>query len=174
MRFIYKFENKKGMLPYKYDTGKIYKIVSDCTDKVYIGSTIRSLGVRFTEHKYNNTTHSKSILQYGQCRIELIEDYPCLNAEQLRRREGYYILNTPNCINKNIAGRTKKESARHDYITHIEQIKIKKKIYNQKNREYIKKRKTERILCDCGIYYTRDNKKRHERTNRHINNLLLN
>jgi hypothetical protein len=43
MRFNYKFENKKGMKPYKYDNGKIYKITSPHTKDIYIGSTTRCL-----------------------------------------------------------------------------------------------------------------------------------
>jgi hypothetical protein len=40
----------------KYSEGKIYKLTSSQTDKVYIGSTIRSLNVRFSNHK----SHYKS------------------------------------------------------------------------------------------------------------------
>jgi hypothetical protein len=38
-------------------------------------------------------------------KIELVEEYPCENLQQLRQREGFYIRNE-NCINKNIAGRS--------------------------------------------------------------------
>ena len=31
-------------------TGKIYKIVNDINDKVYVGQTIRTLKVRFQRH----------------------------------------------------------------------------------------------------------------------------
>ena len=40
--------------------------------------------------------------------IELIEDYPCESVEQLRKREGEYIIEL-GTLNKKIEGRSKKE-----------------------------------------------------------------
>lgn len=40
-------EDKVGFI------GKIYKLVSTETDKVYVGSTTRRLQKRMTDHKYN-------------------------------------------------------------------------------------------------------------------------
>ena len=37
----------------KYNNGKIYKIVSDSTDKIYVGSTTQPLSKRHYEHKKN-------------------------------------------------------------------------------------------------------------------------
>ena len=42
------------------------------------------------------------------CKIELIENYCCECKEELLRREGHYIRENE-CVNKLIAGRTKKE-----------------------------------------------------------------
>ena len=36
MRFKYAFENTLGMIPYTYDLGKIYNIISPHTDKAYV------------------------------------------------------------------------------------------------------------------------------------------
>jgi len=173
MRFIQKFENKKGMMPYKYDNGKIYKIVSPHTEKVYIGSTIQKLCVRFSKHKNDKSKEcmSRELFELGDCKIELIENYACNNSLELRKREGYYILNTPNCINKLVAGRTKKESNRLEYLRNKKHYNEQAKLYRLKNKEYINSRKRDKFLCECGIYYTRDNKKRHERTQRHLRNI---
>jgi len=33
------------------ESGKIYKIISDSTDKIYIGSTVKTLDERLKEHE---------------------------------------------------------------------------------------------------------------------------
>lgn len=109
MRFNYKFENKKGMRPYKYDNGKIYKITSKQTDKIYIGSTTMTLQKRFNSHKGNKKCSSKSILEYDDCIIELIENYPCKNRYDLEQRERHYQEQYANLINIHKAGRRPEE-----------------------------------------------------------------
>lgn len=44
-----------------YQKSKIYKITSSQTDKIYIGSTIKTLSVRFAKHKtdYNRFINGK-------------------------------------------------------------------------------------------------------------------
>ena len=108
-------EKKKN----KYDEGKIYKLVSDQTTDVYYGSTCKSnLYARFVGHKSDykkwlkeeksNMTSFK-LLKYDDCRIELVETYPCESREQLEKREGYYIKKY-DCVNKIIPkGNTKEK-----------------------------------------------------------------
>ena len=149
MRFNYKFENKKGMMPYKYDNGKIYKITSKQTDKIYIGSTIRSLSYRITEHKSDIKRErykciSGEILKYGDYEISLIENYPCNNVDELRKRESWYQTNTLNCININLARRTRKQ-----YF-----IDNKEKLYGT-------------YTCICGASMQFQAKTRHEKTIKH-------
>ena len=102
-----------------YQNGKIYSIRSHLTDDVYIGSTIETLAKRLFNHKRyykqwlnkkTNYTSSYKIIEkdFENCYIELVENYPCNNKNELCRREGEIIRNTT-CINKNIAGRTQKE-----------------------------------------------------------------
>jgi hypothetical protein len=112
----------------KYSQGKIYKLTSSQTDKVYIGSTIRSLNDRFSNHKSHYKSWLKSqmhkitsydLLQYEDVKIELIKEFPCETKKELEKEEGKLILEN-NCVNKHVAGRTKKESTR---------------IYRNKNKE---------------------------------------
>ena len=50
----------------KYENGKIYEIISDNTDRVYIGSCIVTLKKRLIDHKCKrNETVSKSIIDCG-------------------------------------------------------------------------------------------------------------
>lgn len=102
-----------------YTNGKIYKIVSNQTDKIYIGSTIQTLEDRFISHKSEYNTYLKSnknrltsfeLCTYSDCNIVLIELFPCECRTELERREGDIQLENINIIvNKCIAGRTYEE-----------------------------------------------------------------
>ena len=109
----------------KYQNGKIYKIVDIGYNKCYIGSTTESLSQRMARHRdgYNackrgvkNASKTRSIVlfdEYGieNCKIELLENYPCDSKEDLRSREGYY-QEKHNCVNKQLASRTPKEACK--------------------------------------------------------------
>tara|TARA_R110002153_G_scaffold24866_1_gene78956 strand:+ start:1490 stop:2107 length:618 start_codon:yes stop_codon:yes gene_type:complete len=86
----------------KYKTGKIYKIIDNTCNKIYIGSTIQSLNSRMYTHIYNNSCSSKIITDNNDYTVELIEDYPCDNEKQLLLREQYHLdLHRSRCVNKN-------------------------------------------------------------------------
>lgn len=91
-----------------YQNGKIYKIVSSQTDKIYFGSTTVGLSNRMSKHRYNakqnHNISSKEILQYNDARIVLVENYPCNNREELVSREQHYIeQHQNNCCNNRFA-----------------------------------------------------------------------
>ena len=90
-----------------YQNGKIYKIVSDQTDKIYIGSTTdKYLSHRLNNHRYEykskrSNVSSKKILKYDDVKIILIETYPCKNKDELFAREQYHVdKNKDICVNK--------------------------------------------------------------------------
>ena len=92
-----------------YSKGKIYSIRSRSRpDLVYVGSTIQPLSKRFVEHKCHKRYSSRDIIALGDAYIELIENYPCENVEELRKREGQ-LQRSMECVNNNIAGRTREE-----------------------------------------------------------------
>lgn len=97
--------------PNEYKNGKIYVIRSNLTDKIYVGSTKHKLNVRFCAHRnISNTTCSKQLIDLGDARIELIEDYPCNNRKELELRERHYQdLYAANLINMKKAGGKKDE-----------------------------------------------------------------
>lgn len=78
-------------------TGKIYKIVNDINNKVYVGQTIQSLKLRFQKHcRYYDEPYmviAKAIRKYGKehFKIELLEEIPNCSQEQLNDREIYWI-----------------------------------------------------------------------------------
>jgi hypothetical protein len=141
-----------------YSNGKIYKITSINTDMVYIGSTTQLLCKRLAVHvsDYNRNLNGKcnkkltsfEIIILEDYKIELVEKYPCNDKEELLAREGYWIKNTQNCVNKCVAGRTdkqyrddnKKEIAEKNkqyYDQHKEVIAEKKKQHYEDNKEVI-------------------------------------
>lgn len=85
-----------------YQQGKIYKLTSPSTEKVYIGSTVNALSKRLSHHRSpNNKTLSREMSQYDDLQIELLEEFPCQNREQLEARESYWIgRHHQTCINK--------------------------------------------------------------------------
>ena len=73
-----------------YKNGKIYKIKSDRTEYIYIGScSIEDLNKRLTYHKQKkNSCSSKEIIKLGgNIEIELIENYECNSKRELEERE---------------------------------------------------------------------------------------
>ena len=86
-----------------YQNGKIYKLVSNISDDIYIGSTTYKLSERLYKHKLSsNLCHSKQMfVNNAKIKIILIELYPCSNKMELNMRENY-VITTTNCINKHI------------------------------------------------------------------------
>ena len=64
----------------------------------------------YNEDKVTFVTVFDMFNLYGidNCKIELVEDFPCDNKEQLLKREGEHIKRE-DCVNKMIAGRTGNE-----------------------------------------------------------------
>jgi len=89
-----------------YSDGKIYKISSPNCDKVYIGSTTLPLYKRFSCHLSQSKLKScKSYLlfDFGNCSIELIENFPCESRIELYRREGEIQKTYKNLCNNNLS-----------------------------------------------------------------------
>ena len=90
-----------------YSNSKIYMIEPTCDYEegdVYIGSTVRPLSERMSKHRSNKQKCNSKLLflKYGieNCKIILIEEYPCETKEQLLKKEGEHIRNKK-CVNKN-------------------------------------------------------------------------
>ena len=166
----------------KYQAGKIYKLISNNTDDIYIGSTIQKLCDRKAKHKYDykrylrnecNYTKAFEIIKYDDCIIELILSYPCENRKELERKEGEFIKKTK-CNNTYIAGRTSKELNYYKYHNNekykLNIIRINKKSYEKRKEQIAEKRKI-KIKCKCGSEYRKSDKARHEKTKKHLNHL---
>jgi len=154
-----------------YQNGKIYRI--DGGGLTYIGSTTKkNLCDRLANHKsdYNRFLIGKrnynitsfEILKTDNYRIELIESFPCDSKDELTAREGHFIR-TMDCVNNQIAGRTKKEY----YQDNKNELNQRHKQYYQDNKEKQQKRHE----CECGGKYTHANKSIHLKTKKHQNYL---
>ena len=177
--------------PNKYQNGKIYRIVDNAYTECYIGSTIQGLSSRMALHRREYRRYQDGKAPYvssyalfdlygvDNCKIELIEDYPCESKAQLAKREGYHIRHEE-CINKCVAGRTpteynednrehRKEYDKNYRETNKEKKKATDKAYYEANKEaLIAKNKgysTEKVECPvCGKTLTRGSIRRHTMT----------
>ena len=105
--------------------------------------------------------------------IELYEEYPCENIEQLRKREGEIIRELRPSLNKRIEDRTIQEWKqdnkqkiqeyhRQYQIEHKEELADKNKQYREENKEVITQRKKEHYENNKEHYkqYREENKDR--------------
>jgi len=81
-----------------YLNGKIYKIHSPTLNLTYIGSTTITLKERLDQHKYQNTSCSKQIMNSNDYEIILIENFPCTSKYELEMRETEHIQKNI-CVN---------------------------------------------------------------------------
>ena len=126
-------------MPPNYQNTKIYKIWSPNTEQVYIGATVQSLSMRMAEHrKPTSKLSSKIIIDLGDARIELLQEFACNNKMESDKKEGEYIRKL-DCVNKVIAGRTKQQN----YIDNKDVISNKHSIYRIENIDKINKQKAE-------------------------------
>ena len=170
-----------------YNNTKIYKIESDNGDKIYIGSTTKErLSQRMANHRINykqceKNEHNKCrsfILfdEYGidNCRIVLIESYPCKTKDEALSREAYYIKSLA-CVNKNIPGRTREQYKidnpdydKNYYICNKEKVLESCKIYRDENKEKICEKNKKLYSCICGSISRCRAKARHEKSVKHL------
>ncbi len=166
-----------------YKNGRIYQIRNTVDDDVYVGSTCQALSKRMAKHRTDvNTKARLNILLYKKMRelgvdcfyIELLEECPCKNKEQLRKREGHFIREI-GTLNMCQAGRTindwreENKDKIKEYRSkweeqHTDQRKESKAKYREKNKEST----SVQCICPCGGHYRYANKSRHFKSKTHI------
>ena len=184
-----------------YANGRIYKIEPICEhdeNEVYYGSTCQILCKRMDSHRSNykqwkagkqNKTSSYELFEkYGveNCKIYLVELYPCETKEELFAREGYHIKNNK-CVNRYVAGNQlavgikeyhqiyrnqhKDENIEYGKIyreNNKQKLKENRTIYVAKNIDKIKEYSQTKNVCSCGGKYTNHDRPKHYRTKKHI------
>lgn len=144
----------------QYINGKVYKITSDQTNRIYIGSTIKSLSKRMWEHKadskYSNIS-SGEVLQYNDAKIVLIELFPCKSKDELRTREQFWIEQNKAIVVNKIPARSLKIIKSPRIECQCGQSIIKTSIYNHRNTnfhlKYLQSIYPENVYYDCGRLY---------------------
>jgi hypothetical protein len=123
-----------------YANAKIYQVISPNHPVPYIGSTTQPLCKRMASHrKKNNSCSSRILIESGDAYIELIEEFPCENKEQLNKREGE-LIRERECVNHQVAGRTRSqwiidvEYGKRYYDEHREQLKAKRRARHAKKK----------------------------------------
>jgi len=138
-----------------YQLGKIYKLISNDDDRVYIGSTVESLCKRMSGHrreckKYPNRNKSKWMVDCKDYRIVLIKLHPCNSFDELRAEEENVMKQFKDddieLVNMCKAYRTIKEKKKYnnEYNNEYrENNKDKMKEYRENNKEKIKEKMKE-------------------------------
>ena len=125
----------------KYSNGKIYTVRCLINPElIYVGSCTQPLTKRFSGHKSHCKRGGSGSLykhiidnDWSDWYIELHEYYPCNNKDELCKREGE-VIREIGTINKNVAGRSRKES----YESNREHHLAKKKEWRANNPNYMK------------------------------------
>jgi len=118
-------------------TGYIYSLTCSNPNLIYYGSTTKTLNDRLSQHKYdfknNKCVSSKKLFEWGNIKINMLEEIEFKEKNELLEREAYYIKNLK-CVNKRIPNRTNKE-----WITdNKDKIKQKNKKYRLENKDKLK------------------------------------
>ena len=87
-----------------YQNSKVYSIRSlSRPELIYVGSTTQTLSQRMTGHRApSSKCTSKKIIDIGDSYIELIENYPCADKNELGARENHH-MRTIECVNRQYA-----------------------------------------------------------------------
>ena len=141
-----------------YKNGKIYCIRNTIDDDIYIGSTTQPLSKRMVGHRSDmKSKRREHYILYQKMNelgidnfyIELIEEYPCENKEQLLAKEGEYIRKMAT-LNHRIQGRSyqewlddtkeiRKEKSK-EYTERIQNTILERKAkYREENRDKLEK-----------------------------------
>lgn len=148
----------------RYQNGKIYKLVNNVDDNIYIGSTCSPLHQRLSKHKHSSKVHPyrnvyKHINEVGweNTQIILIEKYPCNDIDELLQRERYWIDKHKPKLNVVLPKRS-----------NAEYYEDNKERFIEHNKQYREKTKDEKAKYDK-IYYENNKEKKTELSRKYYN-----
>jgi predicted GIY-YIG superfamily endonuclease len=163
----------------KFSNGKIYKIVSNTTNKFYIGSTTKDLKERLRCHQSQYKSFLKGagakyltsfeIVKDDDHYIKLLKEVNCESRAELNKEEGEFIkMFKDQIVNKNIAGpKTEEEIMAYVYNYRIE--------HRDKMLASLKKSYYKKIKCDsCDCEYNRGSKTHHLKSKKHLVKININ
>jgi hypothetical protein len=168
----------------RYNNGKIYKLVSPHSNKIYVGSTCKKyLCQRLSQHKSNYKEWIKNekiyissfeLFELGDVEIVLLESVNCETKDELFKKEREYIDKYKDIIvNKLKPSRTRKEK-NEQTKKYRAKNKEKMKQYREENKERIKKyyednkeKINKTYECECGSILRIYEKTRHLKSLKH-------
>jgi hypothetical protein len=107
----------------RYHSGKIYKLVNDVDDKIYIGSPCLSLAKRLYSHKTSAIRKPSqrvyahlNVIGFSHVRIILIENWPCNSKNLLEARERHWIEQLKSELNTLTTARTVHERRQYNNV----------------------------------------------------------
>lgn len=158
----------------KYQNGKVYKVVNDIDDQIYVGSTQQSLAKRWGDHISAAKTGCKIKLydlmeKYGSehFKIILLANIECnsIAQEQIQIDQLKPTLNVRRAfITPEVKVRLDSERCGKYRLNHPERVAAKSKSQYEQHKEALSKEQE----CICGGSYTYRHKARHELTQRHV------
>ena len=158
-----------------------YIITSTNTDKVYIGSTVKTLKQRLNGHIYeaklNKGCTSKFIINAGDYSIDLLETVEC-NSEERFNLEMEYIKGYGELAVNNYNGRMSDKNylrkvGRDYYHANKHKYKLKIKHYYEANKEKLNAYSSTKVKCECGTEVTKSNLVRHKKSKKHMEFIAL-
>jgi hypothetical protein len=159
----------------KYDNSKIYLITNKngqsngfigATTKPYLSSKLQSDIVCYENFKSGKTKVSSPLYKLfdehgvSNCRIVLVENYPCKSKDDLNSKLFEIVNRTTNCINNNPAYLPVSLGSPLD--EGIEQTEEEKQEYIINNTQ---------TICGCGGRYTIASYKAHLKSKRHFKHI---
>ncbi len=174
-----------------YKTGRIYKIIHNQSNLVYVGSTFDVLAKRWQRHKkhFNEYLENKKSVpiickyfkEFGieNFKIILIKEYQVIDRKHMEIYEQLWINKLKPCNKVNpiaICKLKKKQRVKQYYEDNKKKIKEKAKIYYEKNKEEIKKKTkiyaSQKVKCEiCNYEFRRDGLTKHNKSKKHLANL---
>jgi hypothetical protein len=172
--------------------GKVYKIIHNQSNVIYIGSTFQDLKYRWSSHKSIFKTWSEKgetkrgisiyryFEKYGVCNFKmvLIKEYEVCDRYHLQVYEQLWINKLRPCNEISPFSLPMKKmrrilDAREHRKKYPERVLAGSKSYREKNKEEIEAKKKQKIVCECGTYSTNGHLARHQRTPKHKEQLNL-
>jgi len=134
--------------------GKIYKLINNKNNNIYVGSTCKdTIETILVKHKYDYNRYLKTntkyitsfeIIKNNNYKIELIEELDINEISELQLRECYWI-DKINCINNNKP---------NNYIN-VGRSNYNK-LYKEKDKDNFNV-----VICNCGGKYSYEHKSHH-------------
>lgn len=130
----------------RYANGKVYKLVNDVDEEIYVGSTCLPLRKRMYFHKNDAKKKTdRRVCQhldkvgFENVHIILIENFACNSKEELLARERHWIETLKPSLNKVVPLRTDAEYRE----AHKDKIHKQQREYHEANKDAINARRRE-------------------------------